>query len=109
MDSFYDYGGCTYYGDSGNDWLSLGLHSSAYGGSGQDVFVLGEADLISEGAVLKDFHHGEDHIELGDFGTDAFLSNEGDLWTVHATIGRDVTFEVSGVTHLQAGEDYTFV
>jgi len=109
-DSLTDYGGGNMFGGSGNDTLFAGLRSHLTGGSGHDTFQidLGAPDsLVPDGAVITDFHHGEDVILIGDVGSGASLTHNGDLWTIHD--GSDqLTFEVSGVTQLQAGVDYEF-
>ena len=109
-DSLTDYGGGNMFGGSGNDTLFAGLRSHLTGGSGHDTFQidLGAPDsLVPDGAVITDFHHGEDLILIGDVGSGASLTHNGDLWTIHD--GSDqLTFEVSGVTQLQAGVDYEF-
>jgi Ca2+-binding RTX toxin-like protein len=98
------------FGGSGNDTLFAGLRSHLTGGSGHDTFQIDLAppdSPVPDGAVITDFHHGEDVILIGDVGSGASLTHNGDLWTIHD--GSDqLTFEVSGVTQLQAGVDYEF-
>jgi Ca2+-binding RTX toxin-like protein len=106
------------FGQSGNDRLEPGANTSVYGGSGYDTFFIsydntqGGIVPYADGSIIRDFTHGDDFIQL--FGPDpkAYLTHDGDLWTVHSTVDQqplETTFEIAGVTHLQAGVDYEFV
>jgi hypothetical protein len=46
-------------------------------------------------------------IQIIDVGSGGSLTHEGDLWTI-GDDSEQITFEVSGVTQLQAGVDYEF-
>ena len=65
--------------------------------------------------------YGKDLIERSGRDPNAYLTNDGDMWTVHSsheTAYQEATgdpnaeytmsFEIHGVTHLQEGVDYTF-
>jgi Ca2+-binding RTX toxin-like protein len=111
-------GGGFLFGGSGNDTLAAGGGTQMTGGSGSDTFSIDytfhELEAFSsQGAVITDFHHNEDHLQLVGNDPTAFLTNEGDLWTVHSndpTAGPDfqVTFEIAGVTSLSPDE-FSFV
>ena len=104
------YGGSQVYGGSGNDRLAAGSHSQLYGGTGLDTFILpveGTDATFPNNAVIKDFHYGEDFLDLYG-GSNNSLSHVGDVWTWNND-QFDVTFQVVGVTQLTAGEDYMFV
>jgi Ca2+-binding RTX toxin-like protein len=105
------------FGQGGNDTLAPGANTTVYGGSGHDTFFISfdntQGGIIpyADGAIIRDFTD-QDVIQLFGPDPDAFLSNDGDLWTVHSTVDHEpleTTFQISGVTQLQAGEDYVFV
>ena len=92
--------------------------TQVYGGPGQDTFLI-ELDPFEtqqpRGALIKDFHHGDDILKLSPTGAlDFSLDNQGDIWTLHYTsdldgLPHELTFEISGITDLQPMDDYTFV
>jgi Ca2+-binding RTX toxin-like protein len=115
------------YGGEGNDTLRATLSCDLTGGKGSDTFQINyqyEADLTgfsSDGSIINDFKHGKDLIELSGRDPEAYLTNDGDLWTVHSphdTVYQEavgdpnaeytISFEIHGVTHLEEGVDYTF-
>ena len=132
------------FGDAGNDTLSGGQNgfvtmdggagddvffatfaSDMTGGSGNDTFNINYqfedfGGFSSDGSVIRDFEPGKDVIHLSGRDPDAFLTHDGDIWTVHSphdTAFQDfagdpkaeftMTFQVVGVTELHEGTDYT--
>ena len=80
--------------------MSSNLDSHA--GTGTFVWASGNG-----GAIVRDFHHGEDHIVFEDEDPNAKLTHSGDIWTVHADNGIgpvDISFEIAGITSLSASE-----
>lgn len=93
-------GNDTLNGKGGNDWL--------FGGAGNDTFVY---EKNSGFDTIADFHvntgSGEhDLLKLVGYGSEATLSNDGDIWTVHYNGGED-HIKISGVTQL-GHTDYLF-
>ncbi|AMN43777.1 family 16 glycosylhydrolase [Rhodoplanes sp. Z2-YC6860] len=90
----------TLNGKGGNDWL--------FGGAGNDTFVY---EKNSGFDTIADFHvntgSGEhDTLKLVGYGSDATLTNDGDVWTVHYSGGED-QIKITGVTQLTHA-DYLF-
>jgi Ca2+-binding RTX toxin-like protein len=94
-------------GSSGSDVLN-GKDGNDYlvGGGGDDVFVF-EFGMGSD--TVADFNStaGEaDVLRFVGYGEGAYLSNDGDVWSIHYSGGVD-TFHLAGVTSLSQG-DYVF-
>jgi hypothetical protein len=94
--------------------LEPGVGGEVTGGAGSDTFILHYGLGFPNGvvAVVDDFKYGQDQIQFSGDDPNADVTNEGDLWTVHSIDGgqpADTTYEISGITHMQAGEDYIFV
>jgi Ca2+-binding RTX toxin-like protein len=89
-------------GGGGNDWIS--------GGAGNDTFVYTPG---SGGVTIADFHaltgtsSEHDMLSLKGYDASAYLTNVGDVWTVHDARGTD-TLQLDGVTQLTAS-DVAFV
>jgi len=89
-------------GGGGNDWIS--------GGAGNDTFVYTPG---SGYVTIADFHSvtnsttEHDKLSLKGYDASAYLTNVGDVWTVHYARGTD-TLHVVGVTQLTAS-DIAFV
>jgi Ca2+-binding RTX toxin-like protein len=131
------------FGDAGNDTLAGGQNGfvTMDGGAGNDLFfatfasdMTGGPDsdtfninyqfedltgFSSDGSIIRDFEAGKDVIHLSGRDPDAFLTNEGDVWTVHSpndTAFQEfaddpdaeftMSFQVVGVTELHEGTDY---
>jgi len=112
-DWIYNYGGGKIYGSYGNDTLVPGPYTYASGGAGEDTYILDCRDDRDDGflidPVIGSFTHGQDLIKLSVSNPNsAFLSHQGDLWTVHSD-DHSLNFEVTGVTQMQEGADYIFV
>jgi len=91
----------TLNGKAGNDWL--------FGGSGNDTFVF---EKNSGFDTIADFHvnigPGEhDKLKFVGYDSDATLTNDGDIWTIHYAGGED-HLKISGITQLSHA-DYAFV
>lgn len=55
----------TVYGDAGNDSLQLQGNASAYGGTGQDVFMVDKNNSsVYSALVAEDFTRGEDRLQI---------------------------------------------
>ena len=100
--AIYGTGGAeTLNGKGGNDYL--------FGGAGNDTFVY---ERNSGFDTIADFHplttSGAEHdtLQLVGYGTDATLTNDGDIWTVHYAGGED-HIKITGVTQL-SHTDYFF-
>jgi len=95
-------GSDTINGGGGDDWL--------FGGAGNDKFVYA---AHSGHDTIADFHPysptatEHDTLVFQGYGTDAYLTNVGDEWTIHYTGGTD-TIRIVGVTHMSSS-DYSFV
>jgi Ca2+-binding RTX toxin-like protein len=105
------------HGGTGNDFLLADRGAEVWGDSGKDTFRLEYNSvptfISADGAIVHDFTSGADHIVFSGHDPEAFLTNEGDLWTVHFfddRLGQDneITVEISDVTQLQP-EDYSFL
>ncbi|WP_245312576.1 Ig-like domain-containing protein [Bradyrhizobium macuxiense] len=89
-------------GGGGNDWIS--------GGAGNDTFVYTPG---SGNVTIADFHPltttsaEHDQLSLKGYDPSAYLTNVGDVWTVHYARGTD-TLQLVGVNQLTAS-DVTFV
>jgi len=94
-------------GSSGSDELNgKGGDDYLVGGAGDDVFVF-EIGMGSD--TVADFNStaGEtDTLRFIGYGEGAYLTNDGDEWSIHYSGGVD-TFHLAGVTSLSQG-DYIF-
>ena len=94
------------YGGAGSDTLRV---QDMTGGTGNDTFLLDANTEIfpgNGGAIVRDFHHGEDHI-IFENENPATLTHSGDIWTVHTDNGLgpiDIPFEIDGITALSSSE-----
>lgn len=92
----------TINGKGGNDWIS--------GGAGNDTFIyeMGSGyDTITDFAGQQAGGSERDKLVLSGYDISAYLTNVGDVWTVHYSGGTD-TFRLVGVTELR-GDDYVFI
>jgi len=92
----------TINGKGGNDWIS--------GGAGNDTFLYEKGsgyDTIADFAGQQAGGSERDKLVLSGYDISAYLTNVGDIWTVHYSGGTD-TFRLVGVTALR-GDDYIFI
>ena len=86
-------------GKGGNDYLT--------GGAGADIFVF---ELGNGSDTIADFSGSEteegDSLRFTGYGTEAYLTNVGDDWTIHYAGGAE-TFHLAGITSLSQS-DYVF-
>lgn len=85
-------------GKGGNDWL--------FGGAGNDTFVFERGNGQDIVADFTSNGEQQDTLRFEGYGEGAYLSNVGDLWTIHYSDGQD-TFRLDGVTSLSQA-DYVF-
>jgi len=94
-------------GSSGNDVLNgKGGNDHLFGGAGDDVFVFERGngtDIVADFTVND---RERDSLRFVGYGEDAYLTNAGDVWTIHYAGGHDV-LHLSGVTSLSQS-DYEF-
>jgi len=77
------------YGGAGNDTLRATYGCDMTGGKGSDTFAIDYqyedlGGFSSNQSIINDFKHGKDLIELSGRDPDAYLTNNGDIWTVHS-------------------------
>jgi Ca2+-binding RTX toxin-like protein len=95
-------------GSAGDDVLN-GKDGKDYlvGGAGADVFVF---EFGNGSDAIADFSGSEseegDSLRFTGYGTDAYLTNVADDWTIHYSGGTE-TFHLAGVTSLSQA-DYVF-
>ncbi|MDQ8728500.1 family 16 glycosylhydrolase [Bradyrhizobium sp. LHD-71] len=98
-------------GSRGNDTLNGGAGNDLlYGGSGNDTFIFGAGnghDRIADFHVRASSTAEHDKLVLSGYDPGAYLTNDGDQWTVHHAAGID-TLTIAGVNHLSSS-DYVFV
>jgi Ca2+-binding RTX toxin-like protein len=89
-------------GGGGNDWI--------FGGAGNDTFIYtpGSGNVtIADFHVLTSTNVEHDKLILKGYDAGAYVTNVGDVWTVHYAEGTD-TLRLVGVTHLTPA-DVSFV
>lgn len=86
-------------GKGGNDYL--------FGGAGNDTFVFEMGNGTDTVADFTSNGEEKDLLRFEGYGEDAYLSNAGDVWTIHYSGGEE-TIYLAGVTSL-AQTDYEFV
>ncbi|MBR0697911.1 Ig-like domain-containing protein [Bradyrhizobium lablabi] len=92
----------TLNGGGGNDWI--------FGGAGNDTFVYtpGSGNVtIADFHVLTPTSAEQDKLTLKGYDASAYLTNVGDVWTVHYARGTD-TLKLVGVSQLTSS-DVSFV
>ncbi|MFK4576642.1 cadherin-like domain-containing protein [Bradyrhizobium ottawaense] len=98
-------------GSSGNDILNgAGGDDWLFGGEGNDTFVYGKGsghDTIADFHVYTTSTAEHDKLLFKGYDASAYLTVEGDEWSVHFAGGVD-KLTIVGVTHLGA-LDYSFV
>lgn len=95
-------------GSAGDDVLNgMGGGDYLIGGAGGDVFVF---EIGNGSDTVADFSGSEteegDSLRFTGYGTDAYLTNVEDDWTIHYSGGQE-TFHLAGVTSLSQ-TDYVF-
>jgi Ca2+-binding RTX toxin-like protein len=85
-------------GKGGNDYL--------FGGAGNDTFVFERGNGFDTVADFTANGEERDMLRFEGYGEGAYLSNAGDVWTIHYSDGPD-SFRLDGVTSLSEA-DYAF-